>query len=135
MQRLSLFFILATSTGSHAWRTDMAWLKETEKKHSRVALLALPALFALKGTGVEEPISYLSQQPLGTQIDFFSLSAILEAGVSLPRFQNFFDLKEGLVPGNVLGAENVPKSLDNAETGLGRMAMICTFVWLITSLV
>ena len=122
-----------------AWRTDMTWLKEAEKKHSRVALLALPTLFALKQSGVADPVTFLSSQPLSTQVDFFAASAILEAGVSLPRFTNFFELKSELEPGNIVRSSNSEiesqRALDRTETGLGRLAMMCTIVWLVSSLV
>ena len=114
----------------------MIWLKEAEKKHSRVALLALPTLFALKQSGVEDPVSWLSSQSISTQIDFFSTAGILEAGVSLPRFENRFELKKNLTPGNITGKilrSDFEIALDRFETGLGRMAMICTAVWLLLS--
>lgn len=121
---------------SSAWRTDPRWLKEAEKKHSRVALLALPTLFALKHAGVEDPPSFLASQPIATQIDFFSAAGLLEAGVSLPRLRNWFELRPDFEPGNITGdviKTDLAKALDKAETGLGRLAMICSATWLLLS--
>ena len=116
----------------------MVWLKEAEKKHSRVALLALPTLFALKQNGATDPVTFLSSQTLSTQVNFFAMSGFLEAGVSLPRFRNYFELKPGLEPGNIVQRNSsdtkIEMELDRVETGLGRLAMVSTIVWLIMSL-
>ena len=134
----SVVIIISFLQTAACWKTDMTWLREAEKKHSRVALLALPTLFALKQSGIDDPVSFLSSQPVSTQIDFFAVSGVLEAGISLPRFENFFDLRKGLEPGNIINKNQKTQldvDLDRSETGLGRLAMVCTFVWLLTSLV
>jgi hypothetical protein len=87
--RRVVIIISLLQTGA-CWKSDMTWLKAAEKKHSRVALLALPTLFALTQSGIDDPVSFLSSQPVSTHIDFFTISGILEAGISLPRFKNFF---------------------------------------------
>lgn len=110
-------------------RMDKGFIEEAEFKHARVAMMALPALAALSASGVDEPVKWLSQQPIDTQLTFFGTAGIIEAA-SLARLGPRFSLKEDLVPGNVFGLSNVSTSLVNSELYAGRAAMLgaaCAF--------
>ena len=88
-------------------------------------MLALPALVALGASGVEEPVRWLSQQPVDTQAEFFGAAGLVEAGLGLPRLDYGFTLKEGVEPGVYppLASPDNPQ-LDAAETNFGRIAML-----------
>jgi hypothetical protein len=105
-------------------RMDRGFVRESEFKHARVALLALPAFAALSMGGVDEPVKWLSEQPVDTQLSFFASASLVET-FSLARLGPNFSLKEGLVPGNVVGVSNCSDALIEFELLAGRTAMIC----------
>lgn len=100
------------------------WLREAEKKHERVALLALPSLGVIAAATGEDPVPWLSHQPVDTQLVFFSTAALVEAA-SLRRFEKGFRLKDSVVPG-VWGARNATPWMEELEDGAGRVAMLAT---------
>lgn len=110
------------------------FVREAEKKHERVALLALPSLWAISAlTGDPDPASYLQRQPGATQLYFFSLSALVEGVFTLPRIGENFSLKEGITPGQLFGAKPPEANLDALEDVLGRSAMVVVFFILLSS--
>lgn len=111
------------------------YLYETEKKHARVAMLALPSLVALRAQGVDVPAAWLATQPLDVQIDFFSAAAITEAAFTLPRYNDTsFKLRDDIVPGKFVNTD--PSALvDDLETSVGRASMLLTLAWMIRDLV
>lgn len=113
--------------GANAFQVSASWKQEAEKKHGRVAMLALPALVALGANGVEQPVSWLSQQPVDVQAEFFATAGLVEAAFGLPRLDYGFTLKEGVEPGVYppLTSPDSPQ-LDAAETTVGRVAMLVT---------
>lgn len=121
-QRVVAMLFLAC--GAEAFKMT-SWKQEAEKKHGRTAMLAVPALLALGASGVEEPVRWLSQQPLDTQAEFFSAVGLVEAAFGLPRLGYGFTLKEGVQPGVYppLSPPDNPQ-LDAAETNFGRIAML-----------
>lgn len=100
------------------------FVRDAEKKHARVALLALPTLGAIYALTGDNPVPYLSKQPVALQAEFFSVATILES-LSLRRFGPRFSLKDGIVPGN-FGPLPLPtnKKLDDLEDASGRIAML-----------
>ena len=102
------------------------FVRDSEKKHGRVALLALPTLATIYAVAGENPVPYLSKQPVSTQIEFFSGMALLES-LSLSRFGPNFSLKEGVVPGNFPPLALPNKPSDDFEDAAGRIAMLATF--------
>lgn len=110
------------------------FVREAEKKHGRVALLALPTLAALPLlTGDPEPASYLLRQPAEVQLTFFSAGGLLES-CALARLGPGFSLKPGVVPGVVPPLRAPTPALDAAEDALGRGAMLATTAMLALSL-
>lgn len=99
---------------------DMGFVREAELKHARVALLTVPTLGIMSTMGIEEPVKWLSTQPLDTQLGFFSTAALVESA-SLARLGPNFSLKDGLVPGNFFNDKNVTVDL---ELMAGRVAML-----------
>lgn len=100
---------------------DPRFVAEAEFKHARVAMLALPALAGLSAAGVDEPVRWLSQQPMDTQLTFFATAGALES-VSLARLDTKFRLFPDLVPGDFLGVG--PSNATALELGVGRVAML-----------
>ena len=105
-----------------------AYVRDAERKHGRVALLALPTLLALS-TVDPDPASYLARQPVDTQLLFFSVAGILEAA-SLPRLGPRYALR--VSPGNYPPLKPMP-ALDAAEDAAGRAAMLGVTAFLLTS--
>lgn len=107
------------------------WVQDAEKKHARVAMLALPTLNFL-ASATDTPVRWLSEQPLSMQLEFFALAGILEAGVSLPRLQGMFELKKAETPG-VFGSLGMYSSegIDFVETTIGRASMALVFFALV----
>lgn len=122
LQRFVAMLLLAC--GANAFRVRAPWKQEVEKKHGRVAMLAVPALIALGAGGVEEPVRWLSQQPIDAQAGFFAAAGVLEAATSLPRLEYNFTLKEGVVPGVYPPLGPPDTQIDQVETNVGRLAMI-----------
>jgi hypothetical protein len=122
-QRVVAMLLLAC--GADAFHVSTSWKQEAEKKHGRVAMLAVPALIALGANGAEAPVRWLSQQPVETQTEFFAAAGLVEAALGLPRLGYNFTLKEGVEPGVYppLAPPDNPQ-LDAAETDVGRIAMV-----------
>ena len=82
---------------------SQAFVRDAEKKHARVAMLAVPTLMALSSQegNMAHAVSWLSHQPMNEQLAFFSTAAIVEAAATLPRLGPRFTLKEGVLPGNL----------------------------------
>ena len=127
----TLFALCLLTVPCYSFKLDASFLKETEKKHMRVAMLAVPFLASLKAGGVEDPSAWLSLRPAADQLLFFSASAILEAGATLPRYKEDLELKDDVVPGNVLGVDPVPPYLEEAEDAVGRVSMLAAFAWIV----
>ena len=108
------------------------WLLEAEKKHGRVALLAVPSLLTIAAATGEDPVPWLSQQDTSVQLTFFSAAAVVEAA-SLRRFENGFDLAEGVTPG-VWGNANATEFETQLEDASGRVAMLAATGMLASSL-
>ena len=108
-------------------------LREYEKKHGRVAIASLATLGALSASGVDEPVKWLSQQPISDQLTFFSTAGVLEAAATLPRFQGLLQLREEVQPGKFFNA-TVNDNIDMAEDVLGRVAMLYAFAMLVNTL-
>lgn len=106
-----------------------AYVRDAERKHGRVALLAIPTLVAIS-TVDPAPASYLARQPVDTQVLFFSLVGILEAA-SLSRLGPKYSLR--VPPGTYPPLKPRP-SLDAIEDGAGRAAMLGVSTFLVTSL-
>ena len=100
---------------------DSGFVREAEFKHARVALLAVPTLGIMSSMGIEEPVKWLSTQPLDTQLGFFSAAALVESA-TLARLGPNFSLKDGLVPGNFFNDKNV--TAVDLELMSGRVAML-----------
>ena len=104
------------------------FLRESEVKHGRVAMLALPTLAAISLFD-SDPVTFLSRQSVSDQLTFFSTYGVLESALTLPRLGNKFSLKEGLVPGKIIPFKKyVPgKNLQQFEDLSGRAAMVVAF--------
>jgi hypothetical protein len=109
-------------------------LIEYERKHARVAMLAFPALELLSANGVDEPVRWLSTQPVDTQLMFFATAGILEAGATLPRFEGLLNLKNNITPGQFTPLGPATKEAEQVEVWIGRTVMIITFAWLVNGL-
>ena len=108
------------------------WLLEAEKKHGRVAMLALPALAQIAMTTNTDPVIWLNHQPIASQLIFFSVAGVFEA-FNLRRFGKGFTLKEDESPGKLF--KGTPsRRLDFVENNAGRVAMLATFAILTTSI-
>lgn len=130
MQRhmLSPALIFATVNAAIAFNPQpnlspkrLAWLQEAEKKHTRVALLALPSLATIALTTGEDPVRWLNTQSALDQLVFYSVAGILES-FNLRRLDKGFTLKEGESPGRLLPGDT--PALDAIENGAGRIAML-----------
>jgi hypothetical protein len=103
------------------FNVDSRFVREAEFKHARAALLAVPTLGIMSTMGVEEPVKWLSSQPVDTQLVFFSTAAVLESA-SLVRLGPNFSLKNGLVPGDFFNGDD--KVSTDLELMSGRVAML-----------
>lgn len=104
------------------------WYREAEKKHARVALLAAPSLAILSAV-TPHPVQWLNEQPVETQLTFYSVAAVLET-VNLRRIERGIKLRDGETPGRVFPFLPEPsETLDALEDGAGRVAMLaCAMV-------
>ena len=127
--------MLLLACGAGAFKVTTSWKQEAEKKHGRTAMLAVPALLALGASGVEEPVRWLSQQPVDTQAEFFAAACLVEAAFGLARLDYGFTLKEEVEPGVYppLTPPDNPQ-LDAAETNVGRAAMLVATIMLVQTL-
>lgn len=110
------------------------FVKDAEKKHGRVALLALPTLSTIASVTGENAVTWLSNQPMDTQLIFFSVVGALET-VYLNRFQGTFDLKDEVIPGNFSPLPVPESNVDFIEDTFGRLAMLSVFIYMAENLV
>lgn len=110
------------------------FIKEAEKKHGRIALLALPTLSTIASITGENSVTWLSCQPMETQLIFFSVVGALET-VYLDRFKGTFDLKDEVIPGNFPPLPVPGKSMDFVENTFGRLAMLSVFIYITENIV
>lgn len=127
-----LLALLVTPPTASALRVEASFLREAEKKHARVAMLALPTLLALQAAGVDSPAGWLASQPVDTQIDFFSGAGVVESALTLPRYRKGFRLREGVYPGGIFRTEEAPPAADLAEDLVGRASMLAATVFLLS---
>jgi hypothetical protein len=100
------------------------WLRESEKKHGRIALLAIPALASIALTTGENPLPFLNAQSAPAQVAFYSLVGALES-VNLERLDEGFTLKDNAIPGRVLPVSNATIArFEGLEDAAGRIAML-----------
>lgn len=133
-------FLLFSLLPSSAFQIDFngvresKWVREAEKKHSRVALLALPTLATIaSSTDGADPVPFLNSQPATTQLIFYSVAGLVESA-NLRRLGKGFSLKEGEEPGKLLPIK-AGDTLNSLEDAVGRAAMLaCTF-FLVSSVV
>ena len=118
-----------TATGSHP---TPQWSVEAEKKHGRVAMVALASLVTLQSAGIDEPVRWLSQQPTDTQLVFFSQAAALES-LSLRRLAGFARLRPEVEAGRFWPLGPGSKGVNAAEDWAGRAAMLVTFAWMVNT--
>ena len=125
--------MLSLFVGALTLNLSPKWIMEAEKKHGRIAMLALPTLGAISmaNHGVD-PVPWLNHQPPVTQISFYSGAGVLES-LNLRRFDKGFVLKKGQTPGNLLNMSYSP-GLDVIEDISGRAAMIGATALLLESL-
>lgn len=108
------------------------WIKEAEKKHSRVALLAVPCLIGISAiTGGDDPVQFLNSQPASTQLIFYSAAGILES-LNLKRFDKGFALRPEEEPGKLLPLE-ASKEWHDVEDWTGRLSMLIALGFLLNS--
>lgn len=117
---LSLSAASAFTTPTSPWSST--WLREAEKKHARVALLAVPTLVAIGAATGDDPVGWLNQQPAATQLLFYATAGVLES-YNLRRFDAGFTLKPSEEPGKLLPVSASPE-WDVAEDVAGRTAMV-----------
>lgn len=108
---------------------DPRWLREAEKKHARVALVALPSLAAIAAATHANPVPWLSAQPADVQLTFYAAAGIVESATSVPRvaWGDGWTLRDGAVPGQLFSdtpPRTTPSVLDAAEDAAGRVAML-----------
>ena len=106
-----------------------SWFREAERKHGRVAMLAVPSLAAIALATGDDPVPWLNTQPVPTQIYFDAAAGLLETA-NLRRIERGFQLKDGEIPGKLLPVANVPPALQSVEDTVGRVAMLlaaCAF--------
>lgn len=126
---VSVGMISAFTPATQQGPFSRSWVKEAEKKHSRVALLAVPSLMTIAAMTGEDPVQFLNNQPVVTQLVFYSTAGLLETR-NLKRFDKGFRLKEGEEPGKLLPVE-ATHQLNAAEDLAGRLAMVSAggFFW------
>tara|TARA_A100001015_G_C14973917_1_gene706364 strand:+ start:664 stop:1074 length:411 start_codon:yes stop_codon:yes gene_type:complete len=135
MSRL-LFIIPAVSCFGTSFlsKVDKNFARDSEIKHGRTALLALPAMVAINALTGENPVTYLSSQSVDTQVNFFSAAGLVEAGY-LSRFGSNFTLKEGVEPGKLVSNIVPDENLIFLEDVAGRSAMLGVSAYILSNLV
>lgn len=130
MHRIQQFLLLGALATASAFKSpnmgvavSTKWVREAEKKHARVALLAVPSLVALGAMTGEDPVGWLNQQPAAAQLTFYASAGVLES-YNLRRFDKGFTLKESIVAGKLLPGKEPSPTLDAAEDWAGRAAML-----------
>ena len=137
MRVFSLLVFLGTCTAFTPTTTPLkpftkGWVKEAEKKHSRVALLAVPSLMTIAAMTGDDPVQFLNNQPLATQLFFYSAAGALES-LNLKRFDKGFKLKDGEEPGKLLPLE-ASEQLHAVEDWAGRLAMLMATGYFVNTL-
>jgi hypothetical protein len=137
MRIFSLLFVLGTcaafTTPTPLNPFSNGWVKEAEKKHSRVALLAVPSLMTISAMTGDDPVQFLNNQPLATQLIFYSTAGALES-LNLKRFDKGFKLKDGEEPGKLLPLQ-ANERLHNVEDWAGRLAMLTATGYFVSTLI
>lgn len=133
----SLFLLLSTS---HAFVVPQppyskipsdAFVRDTEIKHGRVALVSGAVLATLASTGIEHPTAALSQCPIDTQLVFFSAIGMAEAATYLPRLSSMFSLRDDAVPGELIPRVTAESWLTSLELNVTRIAMLVVFLYML----
>ena len=119
----SAFDVTAFSNYLTKTVTNSKWLREAEKKHGRVALLAVPSLATIAMATGNDPVPWLNSQPIETQIVFYSTAGLLES-FNLRRFDKGFRLKDDEEPGKLLDRIQVSTEVNSLEDNAGRVAML-----------
>ena len=132
---LSLLVLPAVAAAFSVDASNLAWMREAEKKHARAAMVALPSLMVIASATGEDPVPWLNAQPAATQLGFYAAVGTLEA-LNLRRLDRGFALKPGEVPGRVFPwvAEDSGAALHTIEDEVGRVAMLATAGVLLGSL-
>lgn len=124
---------LQVPTGNRNPVFSTEWIQEAEKKHGRVAMLAVPALAQIASVSGGDPIVWLNHQPVDAQLVFYSVAGVLES-VNLRRMGPGFTLKHGERPGQLTSSRPPPAVLASVEDATGRLAMIVTLLMFVRSL-
>ena len=114
-------------------KVDKNFVRDSEIKHGRTALLALPTMIAINAITGENPVTYLSSQSLDSQVNFFTAAGLVEAGY-LSRFGPNFTLKEGVEPGKLVSNIVPDKNLVFLEDVAGRAAMLGVSAYMLSNL-
>jgi len=134
MTRATLLLTSLAAVTAFKIPVSAAWLGEAEKKHGRVALLALPTLLGIASVTQSDPILWLNSRPVADQAVFYSVAATLES-LNLRRLAPGFDLRAGEQPGKLLrDTPDPPPALDARETVAGRAAMLAMLPFFFASL-
>ena len=129
-----LLLLLRTATAAFfVDASNLAWMREAEKKHARAAMVALPSLMLIASATGEDPVPWLNAQPAATQLGFYAAVGTLEA-LNLRRLDRGFALKPGEIPGRVLPWADADAALHTIEDEVGRVAMLATAGVLLGSL-
>lgn len=125
---IAFLLLLASSTSAlrlapSVGTPEFKWLREAEKKHARVALVAAPSLALLAMATGDDPVPWLNHQPISTQLAFYSAAGVLES-LNLRRLDKGFKLKEGEEPGRLLPIRSELASLNLVEDVAGRACML-----------
>lgn len=124
MPRLLCLLCCAASTVAlQVSPARLDWLREAEKKHGRVAMVAVPALATIASVTGEDPVPWLNSQPAASQLVFYSAAGLLET-LNLKRLGKGFTLKAGQTPGAVIPFVNASENLQFVEDVTGRVAML-----------
>ncbi len=108
------------------------WFEEAEKKHGRVALLAVPTLYAIQSATGGDPIPWLNAQPYAVQTLFYTVAACAET-LNLKRLDKGFTLKDDEIPGKLIASVQPSPVLNTIENGAGRVAMLVATMMLLAS--
>ena len=125
--------LLSFSLGPAPGTREFDWLREAEKKHARVAMIAAPSLATIALATGDDPVPWLNQQPAMTQLLFYSTAGLLES-LNLRRFDPGFKLRVGETPGRLLDTAPNRTNLDVLEDNVGRLAMLGVTSNLLSSL-
>jgi len=115
----------------------LAFVRDAEKKHGRLATMAVPALtWIYEELGDADPVTFLSRAPHDTQVLFFATAALLEAA-TLSRLDGRtpWTLRTDIRPGHFPPLPLSENSTANfIEDGIGRVSMLYASVLLAPAL-